>query len=85
MRSDSRTGIAEREHQAPAAVQEALFPATVPHRLFVTHTRPEAIMGLLGALRRGMHISGLGYLNQGGTLNTPGMLYVTRLGKLLPW
>jgi phosphoketolase len=71
-------GAAEGAHQAPAAVQETLFPATVPRRLFVSHTRPEAILGLLGALHTGAHTSALGYLNQGGTLNTPGMLYVNR-------
>lgn len=69
---------AEQGHQAPAAIRERLFPATVPHRLLVTHTRPEVILGLLGALHTGAHTSGLGYINQGGTLNTPGMLFVNR-------
>ncbi|MCS6925075.1 MAG: xylulose 5-phosphate 3-epimerase [Candidatus Binatia bacterium] len=69
---------AEQRHQAPLAVRETLFPPTVPHRLFVTHTRPEVILGLLGPLHTGPHTSGLGYINQGGTLNTPGMLFVNR-------
>lgn len=68
----------ERGHQAPLAVRERIFPSTVPHRLFVTHTRPEVILGLLGPLHTGPHTSGLGYINQGGTLNTPGMLFVNR-------
>lgn len=71
-------GEAERRHQAPAAVRETLFPAAVPRRLFVTHTRPEVILGLLGALHTGAHTGGLGYINHGGTLNTPGMLFVNR-------
>ena len=69
---------AERAHQAPAAFREALFPAPVPRRVWVTHTRPEAILGLLGTLHTGADTSGLGYSNQGGTLNTPGMLFVNR-------
>jgi phosphoketolase len=69
---------AEEQHQPPPAVREALFPAVVPCRLIVAHTRPEAILGLLGALHTGAHTSGLGYINQGGTLNTSGMLFVNR-------
>jgi phosphoketolase len=69
---------AERAHQAPAAVREALFPAPVPRRVWVTHTRPEAILGVLGTLHTGADTSGLGYSNHGGTLNTPGMLFVNR-------
>lgn len=45
-------------------------------RLFVTHTRPEPVLGVLGPLHTGPRTSGLGYVNQGGTLSTPGMLFV---------
>ena len=68
--------VAERAHQASPEVIARLFPAKVPARLFVTHTRPETILGLLGPLHTGSRTSGLGYINQGGTLNTPGMLFV---------
>jgi phosphoketolase len=68
----------ERTHQAPATVINALFPPEIQSRLFVTHTRPEVILGLLGPLHTGPRTSGLGYINQGGTLDTPGMLFVNR-------
>jgi phosphoketolase len=66
----------EEAHLAPTAVREALFPSSVPVRLFLTHTRPEPILGLLGDLHTGQQTSGLGYINRGGTLDTPGMLFV---------
>lgn len=69
---------AEQTHLAPAQVIERLFPVQVLARIFVTHTRPEAILGLLGPLHTGPRTAGLGYINQGGTLNTPGMFFVNR-------
>lgn len=69
---------AERRHQAPAAVRETLFPANVSLRVFVTHTRPEVILGVVGPLHTGARTCGLGFINEGGTLNTPGMLFVNR-------
>ncbi len=69
---------AEESHLAPAAVRERLFPAMAQARLFVTHTRPEPLLGLLGALHTGAQTCGLGYINQGGTLDTPGMHFVNR-------
>lgn len=68
----------EQRHAASPEVMAKLFPAGVRARLFVTHTRPEPILGLLGALHTGAHTSGLGYINQGGTLDTPGMHFVNR-------
>jgi phosphoketolase len=50
----------------------------VAPRLFVTHTRPEAILGLLGPLHTGAATVGLGYTNHGGTLSTHGMAFVNR-------
>lgn len=74
----SPRSAAEQCHQAPAAVLEELFPSAVLPRLFVTHTRPEAILGLLGSLHTGARTAAMGYLNRGGTLTTPGMLFVNR-------
>lgn len=69
---------AEQAHQASPEVIARLFPAKVPARLFVTHTRPETILGLLGPLHTGTRTSGLGYINQGGTLSTPGLFFINR-------
>jgi phosphoketolase len=68
----------EQRHRASAALVEQLFPSAVLPRLFVTHTRPEAILGLLGPLHTGATTAALGYVNRGGTLTTPGMLFVNR-------
>lgn len=69
---------AEHSHQASPEVVTRLFPVNVPARLFVTHTRPETMLGLLGSLHTGAGTVGLGYINHGGTLSTPGMLFVNR-------
>ncbi len=69
---------AERAHQVDQDARERLFPPDVVARLFVTHTRPETILGLLGPLHTGARTAGLGYINHGGTLSTPGMFFVNR-------
>ncbi len=54
----------------------ALFPASAEALLFVTHTRPEPLLGLLHPLVEGRRARGLGYLNRGGTLSVEGLLFV---------
>jgi phosphoketolase len=68
----------ERRHLAPAALRAALFPDTVRHRLLITHTRPEPMLGMLEPFRSAERAAGLGYANQGGTYDTPGLLFVNR-------
>jgi phosphoketolase len=70
--------VAEQAHVAAPDVVARLFPAEIAPRLFVTHTRPETMLGLLGPLHTGADTAGLGYINHGGTLSTPGMLFVNR-------
>lgn len=70
--------LAEQAHQASTEVIARLFSEKVRARLFITHTRPETILGLLGPLHTGGKTAGLGYINQGGTLNTPGMCFRNR-------
>ena len=68
----------EEEHLAPATVREALYPEGTA-RLFVAHTRPESILGLLAPLHAGPgRTAALGFLGLGGTLTTAGMLFVNR-------
>jgi phosphoketolase len=69
---------AESAHQASAALRDQVFPPEVAARLFVTHTRPEAILGIVGCLHTGRLTSGLGYISRGGTLNTQGLLFLNR-------
>jgi phosphoketolase len=69
---------AERAHQAPAAVGETLFPPAIRRRVLITHTRPEPMLGLLEPFRTAPLTSGLGYVNEGGTYDTPGLLFVNR-------
>jgi phosphoketolase len=69
---------AEETHQAAPALIDRLFPRQVQPRLFVTHTRPEVLLGVLAPLHTGAKTSGLGYINRGGTLNTPGLAFYNR-------
>jgi len=60
-------------------LQAELYPNSVPARVFVTHTRPEPLLGTLQPLHTGRDQTGaLGFINQGGTLNVQGMLFVNR-------
>ncbi len=68
----------EQAHGASPDVTVRLFPITVPARLFVTHTRPETILGVLGPLHTGPSTVGLSYTNHGGTLSTHGLSFVNR-------
>jgi phosphoketolase len=69
---------AEELHMASASALERLFPVETQARLFVTHTRPEPVLGLLDSWHTGPQTRGLGYINQGGTFDTPGMLFANR-------
>src|SRR5262249_28932597 len=68
----------EQAHAAPAALRVQLYPDDVQARVFVTHTRPEPLLGVLQPLHTGAQTVALGFISQGGTLNTAGMLWVNR-------
>ena len=69
----------ERAHAAPAALRDELYPDAVRQRVFVTHTRPEPLLGTLQPLHTGKEQTvALGFTGQGGTLTVPGMLFVNR-------
>jgi len=69
----------ERAHAAPVVLRDALYPDSVPQRVFVTHTRPEPLLGTLQPLHTGRERTiALGFVGQGGTLTVPGMLFVNR-------
>ncbi|UZE94514.1 phosphoketolase family protein [Alkalimarinus alittae] len=58
-----------------------LFPIHMKVRVFVTHTRPQALKGLLSqVLMKESSVSSrfLGYLNRGGTFDTAGMLFINQ-------
>jgi phosphoketolase len=75
-RAPRNTG--EQTHAVAEALRRRLYPQAVPARLFVTHTRPEPLLGALLPLHTGARTVALGFINHGGTLNTPGMLFVNR-------
>lgn len=69
----------ERVHTASARLQAELYPDSVPTRIFVTHTRPEPLLGTLQPLHTGSgRTTALGFVGKGGTLTVPGMLFVNR-------
>lgn len=69
----------ELAHAAPASQLQFLYPAEVQARVFATHTRPEPMMGTLQPLNTGYSSTRfLGFVNQGGTLDKDGMLFINR-------
>jgi phosphoketolase len=71
----------EREAGAVAGseLRSALFPPSARARVFLTHTRPEPLLGLLRPLDTGPGDSvALGYAGRGGTLDVAGMLFANR-------
>jgi phosphoketolase len=68
----------EGAHAAPAELRDELYPENIPARVFVTHTRPEPLLGTLKPLNTGQRTAGLGFINHGGTLSVAGLLFVNR-------
>ena len=68
----------ERRHAAPRDLCARLYPDGVRPRLFLTHTRPEPMLGALRPLVSGAEAVVLGFSNRGGTLGVGGMLHVNR-------
>ncbi|MGQ9572220.1 MAG: xylulose 5-phosphate 3-epimerase [Dehalococcoidia bacterium] len=68
----------EQAHMAPADVKKELYPDAAAARIFVTHTRPETMLGVLQPLNTGSRTAALGFIVHGGTLTTPGLLFVNR-------
>lgn len=72
-------GRRELLYCATNEVRHSLFPEQITTRVFVCHTHPEIMSGVLRPLDTGHNTVFLGYTNHGGTLDTPGMLFVNRL------
>jgi len=69
----------EREAIMPQSLRDNLFPPHSPARVVLTHTRPEPMLGLLRPIDTGPdHMTVLGYVSRGGTLDTFGMLFANR-------
>jgi len=69
----------EESHAAPEELRRELYPVSAPSRVFVGHTRPEKLLGVLQQLNTGWERTGaLGFINKGGTLTVGGMLFVNR-------
>jgi phosphoketolase len=69
----------EQRQAAADQLVAALYPEATPARLFVSHTRPEVVLGVLHPLHTGYSTtSALGFIGQGGTLTVAGMLFVNR-------
>jgi phosphoketolase len=60
-------------------VRERLFPSHSDARVFISHTRPEPLLGTLRTLDTGREKTrALGFINRGGTLDVAGMLFANR-------
>ena len=74
----SPRGPREAAHMTADEVRARLYPETIGARVYLTHTRPEPLLGVLQPLSTGPATVGLGFINHGGTLDTAGMLFVNR-------
>lgn len=64
---------------APEETLEGLFPGRCAARVFLAHTRPESLAGIIRPLDTGRERTRiLGYINHGGTLDIAGMLFANR-------
>ncbi|MFC4259944.1 xylulose 5-phosphate 3-epimerase [Marinobacter lacisalsi] len=69
----------EAAYTLPELEQERLAPSRYPHRVVLTHMRPEVFRGHAGNLcGNPKHSRVLGYINRGGTLNEAGMLFANQ-------
>ncbi len=69
----------EKSIQAQHNVRSVLFPDSVEQRLFLYHGHPESILSCCRPLDLGpKNTSALGYINQGGTLDSQGMLFANQ-------
>ena len=66
----------EERHRASPDVVARCYPDTVPARVFLTHTRPQALLGALPPLHTGPDTVALGFTNHGGTLSVQGLLFI---------
>jgi phosphoketolase len=71
--------IGEETHRVTVQLEKELYPDIVRPRIFVSHTRPEILLGVLEPLHTGYGTTrALGFINHGGTLNVHGMFFVNR-------
>ena len=74
---------APRDDQEAAYVLDdaavaAIFPPATP-RVFITHTRPEPLLGALRRIDTGPATTrALGFINRGGTLDVDGLMFANR-------
>jgi phosphoketolase len=69
----------EQDLQADDQLQQAMFSNKIKQRLFLFHGHGEAILSCCRALDLGPDRTlALGYINQGGTLNSEGMLFANK-------
>lgn len=69
----------EASYLCPKEKTSQLFPEGVRARVFLSHTRPESLAGIVRPLDTGPQFSRfLGFLNRGGTLDSNGMLFANK-------
>jgi phosphoketolase len=69
----------EQDQQADNKLQQALFSVKIQQRLFFFHGHGEAILACCRPLDLGpARTLALGYINQGGTLDSEGMLFANK-------
>lgn len=69
-------GDGERRHGVSDKIIGKLIPPSTQEILLVTHARPEVMVGTLQRLWQGRKLRALGFINEGGTLDSESMLFV---------
>lgn len=64
----------EKTHNTPVT----FMPASCEHIILVSHTRPELMVGMLRPLWDGRKLEALGFINEGGTMDVAGMLFLNQ-------
>lgn len=70
--------MGEEKHLADKKIIKEILPDNIKNVVMLTHTRPELITGTLQPLLNGRKSVTLGFINEGGTLNVQGMLFVNK-------
>ena len=68
----------EQSHLASKEIVDKILPFSARKVVIMTHTRPELITGIMQPLLSGRQHTTMGFIGEGGTLSTDGMLFVNK-------
>jgi phosphoketolase len=72
----------ERAHLAPESVRQSIVPPHSENVIVSAHSRPEPVVGAIQPVWDGKRVRGFGFINEGGTLDADGLIWVNKLSWL---